>query len=65
LPPNAPEFRGLQGVNYYFHDGLYKYTLGDEKSLEDAAKIQKSLHDQGFKDAFVVAFKNNVTYYSP
>jgi N-acetylmuramoyl-L-alanine amidase len=59
LPANAPEFRGLQGVSYYFHDGLYKYTLGDEKSLEDAAKIQKSLHDQGFKDAFVVAFKNN------
>jgi N-acetylmuramoyl-L-alanine amidase len=59
LPENAPEFKGLQGVSYYFHDGLYKYTLGNEKSLEDAAKIQKSLHDQGFKDAFVVAFKNN------
>ena len=59
LPPNAPEFRGLQGVGYYFHEGLFKYTLGNERTLEDAAKIQKQLQDKGFVDAFVVAFKNN------
>lgn len=59
LPPNAPEFRGLQGVGYYFHEGLFKYTLGNERTLEDAAKIQKQLQDKGFGDAFVVAFKNN------
>jgi N-acetylmuramoyl-L-alanine amidase len=59
LPPNAPEFKGLQGVSFYFQDGLYKYTLGDERTIEDAAKIQKKLHDQGFNDAFVVAFKND------
>jgi N-acetylmuramoyl-L-alanine amidase len=56
---DAPEFKGLQGISFYFHDGLYKYTLGNEKSLEAAAHIQKQLQEAGFKDAFVVAFKNN------
>ena len=59
LPVDAPQFRGLEEVSFYFHDGLYKYTLGNEKSLEAAADIQKKLQDKGFSDAFVVAFKNN------
>ncbi len=58
-PLDSPDFRGLQGITYYFHEGLYKYTLGNESTLEDAVRIQKRLHEIGFKDAFVVAFKNN------
>lgn len=57
-PLNTPEFKGLHGVKFYMHDGLYKYTVGNEKTLEDAVKIQKDLHELGFSDAFVVAFKN-------
>lgn len=56
---NDPFFRGLEGVNYYMHQGLYKYTVGNEPSLDQAAELQKKLHDKGFSDAFVVAFKNN------
>ncbi len=58
-PVDAPEFKGLEGISFYFHDGLYKYTVGNEKSLEEAAQIQQNLHQNGFTDAFVVAFKNN------
>jgi N-acetylmuramoyl-L-alanine amidase len=58
-PPDAPEFNGLQQVEYYFQDGLYKYTVGNEKSLEEAAAIQSQVQMAGFKDAFVVAFHNN------
>jgi N-acetylmuramoyl-L-alanine amidase len=58
-PLNAPEFKGLQNVSFYLHDGLFKYTVGREKSLEAAMKVQQKLHEIGFKDAFVVAFRNN------
>jgi N-acetylmuramoyl-L-alanine amidase len=58
-PIDAEEFKGLQGVSFYVHDGLYKYTVGDEQSLEAAARIQQNLHKIGFTDAFVVAFKND------
>ncbi len=58
-PLNTPEFKGLHGIRFYIHDGNYKYTVGNEKTLEDAVKIQKDLHEMGFSDAFVVAFKND------
>lgn len=58
-PPDAPEFKGLQNVEYYFHEGLYKYTVGRETSLEAAAVVQRRVQQAGFKDAFVVAFHNN------
>lgn len=58
-PPDAPEFKGLQNVEYYLHEGLYKYTVGKESTLEAAAAVQGRVQNAGFKDAFVVAFHNN------
>lgn len=58
-PVDAPEFKGLQQVDYYFQDGMYKYTVGNVSNLEDAAAIQSQVQMAGFKDAFVVAFHNN------
>ncbi len=58
-PLDAPEFKGISGINFYVHDGLYKYTVGNEKTFEEAVQIQQNLQQNGFKDAFVVAFKNN------
>ncbi len=57
--PDDPFFSDLEGVSYYVHQGLYKYTIGNETTLEAASQIQKELHEKGFTDAFVVAFKNN------
>ncbi len=59
MPPDSPEFMGLQNVEFYFHDGLYKYTVGNETSLESAAALQERVQRAGFRDAFVVAFQNN------
>jgi N-acetylmuramoyl-L-alanine amidase len=50
-------FAPLQDVDYYFHQGLYKYTLGSVSTLEQALNIQRSVQQAGYKDAFVVAFK--------
>lgn len=58
-PTDAPEFSGLKNVSFYFHDGLYKYTVGNESSMEAALAIQQNLRDAGYRDAFVVAFNNN------
>ncbi len=58
-PLDSPEFEILDNVNYYFHEGLYKYVVGNENSLEDAEKIQDELQKAGFNDAFIVAFLNN------
>jgi N-acetylmuramoyl-L-alanine amidase len=55
-PDDAPEFKGLSGVNHYVHQGLFKYTVGNEKTLESAVLLQKEMHRKGFSDAFVVAF---------
>ena len=58
-PIDAPEFKGLQGVEFYYQDGLYKYTVGNERTLEEAAVIQSQVQLAGFRDAFVVAFHKN------
>jgi len=56
---NSPAFQGLANVSHYFHEGLYKYTVGNVSSLEEASKIQKEMQEAGFHDAFVVAFIND------
>ncbi|TVQ17291.1 MAG: N-acetylmuramoyl-L-alanine amidase [Bacteroidetes bacterium] len=58
-PIDAPEFKGMKGISFYFHEGMFKYTVGNESTLEEATLIQQKLHQNGFRDAFVVAFKNN------
>jgi N-acetylmuramoyl-L-alanine amidase len=58
LSPGAREFKGLKDVTWYRHQGSYKYTIGNEKTPEEAQKLIKVLTDKGFKDSFVVAFLN-------
>jgi N-acetylmuramoyl-L-alanine amidase len=55
-PMNSPDFKGMQGVKMYFHNGLYKYTVGNENTLESAVILQHEVQQKGYKDAFVVAF---------
>ncbi len=55
---DSEEFQGLPDLGFYFHDGMYKYTVGNETSLEEAAAVQTMMHEAGYKDAFVVAFVN-------
>lgn len=53
-------FNGLEGVSLYEAGGLYRYTYGKEKSMGDANNLQLQLKEKGFKDAFIVAFKDGV-----
>ncbi len=59
-PANSEEFKTINNkVDYYYHEGLYKYTVGNFSNPDEAIKTQKELQKAGFKDAFVVAFFNN------
>ncbi len=51
-------FKGLTGVTYTEHGGLYRYYVGNEKSFENAVNLQKKVRDLGYKDAFIVAFEH-------
>ena len=55
---SAPEFKGIRDVRVYFHNGLYKYTAGNEAGMEAAVALLHDMQAKGFKDAFVVAFLN-------
>lgn len=58
LSLTSPEFNGLS-VFEYKQDGLFKYTVGYFLNDFKSANNQKnSLRNNGFKNAFVVAFLN-------
>ncbi len=54
-----PRFNGIDDIYVYHYQGLYRYTAGLEKSLEEANQVQRELQDKGYHDAFVVAFMDN------
>lgn len=48
----------LSEIDYYEHNGLYKYTSGSFDNKKDAEKHCKSVKEKGYESAFVVQFKN-------
>lgn len=57
---NDAQFKNAPNIEMYVDKAMYKYTSGHFTTLADAIKLQAQLRTQGFKDAFVVAFKGNV-----
>jgi len=55
-PLNSKKFRKLKDVREYRDNGLYKYTVGNEPLLEKAVDIKEEMRNNGYKDAFIVAF---------
>lgn len=51
-------FNGLEGVVEVKGNDLWKYTVGDERTLEAARAVQKTCRDKGFEGCFIVAFKD-------
>ncbi|MCF8379167.1 MAG: N-acetylmuramoyl-L-alanine amidase [Bacteroidales bacterium] len=52
------KFRGLDNIKVYQHDGQYKYTTGNETDIEKISELKKELIEKGYKDVFIVAFRN-------
>lgn len=55
IPEN---FNGIENVSIYEAGGLYRYTVGKERSMTEANRLQVQLRAKGFKDAFIVAFSD-------
>jgi N-acetylmuramoyl-L-alanine amidase len=60
IPSSDPRFAGQSEVVEYLRDGLYKYAVGAATTPEAAEKLKKSLRENGFPGAFVVAFQGDV-----
>lgn len=49
-------FKGVTGWQMYQQDRTYRYTMGNEPTINRAIIIQNEMRAKGFKDAFVIAF---------
>jgi hypothetical protein len=58
LAAYSPKLKGLEKVSYYKAGVIFKYTAGNFAKPDDAIKYQNKVREMGYKDAFVVAFKN-------
>lgn len=55
IPFSDSRFKGLPNVNRFHENGLWKYTAGNESTLDDAKKLLKTVKEK-YPDAFVIAF---------
>ena len=56
----ASVYKNLQDVDYYEHNGMYKYTAGCFSTKAEADNYLKEVIAKGYTDAFVVRFENGV-----
>lgn len=56
-PIDIKETKPLENIWYYMSGSLIKYTSGKFYNIEEAYKHLNELKNNGYKDAFIVAFK--------
>ncbi|MEQ1733642.1 MAG: N-acetylmuramoyl-L-alanine amidase [Bacteroidia bacterium] len=57
IPLNSPAFKGNKTVEENFSDGFFRYTTTRASTLDEALKNLDSVKNEGFKDAFITAYK--------
>ncbi len=60
ISTSDPMFKGIKNVEEYTHNGVYKYLSGTTDRYSEAKLIRDKLIEFGFKDAFIVAFEDDV-----
>lgn len=58
LEPKSYNFKGLKNVSREKQGGLYKYYYGYTSDYIKAQKLQSTAKKKGYKDCYLVAFKN-------
>lgn len=58
LDLKTARYKGIEKISSYTMNGMLKYTAGSFTTVEDAAAYRDKLKQMGFKDAFLVAFRN-------
>jgi N-acetylmuramoyl-L-alanine amidase len=57
LNTSDKKFNAINEVKKYLENGIWKYTSGDFKTLDDAQVMLKEVRKH-FSDAFIIAFRN-------
>lgn len=52
------QYKDIDNIGYYKHQGMFKYTAGELATEREAMKLKENLVKRGYHDAFVVAFLN-------
>jgi N-acetylmuramoyl-L-alanine amidase len=58
IPIKPVHFNGLDGVEEHRGAGLFKYTVGNEPTLDAARSVQQRAKAAGYDGAFIVAFRD-------
>lgn len=58
IPLLSDKFKGLKEVGEYEDNGSYKYTSGEFKTVSEAMNHRIQMQAKGYKDCFVVKFKD-------
>jgi N-acetylmuramoyl-L-alanine amidase len=58
LAEGSERFKGVKDVNEEIIDGVYKYSVGHFASFSEATAMQGKMKERGFKDCFIVGYKN-------
>lgn len=56
IPLKPENFNGLENVEEYEVDGLYKYTIGNVSDYKKAVSLQRTVREQAYPKAFIIAF---------
>jgi N-acetylmuramoyl-L-alanine amidase len=59
LAKTDKRFENITDLWMYIESSTYKYTAGHYYTMKDAADLQNKLHNDGYKDAFVVTFRGS------
>jgi len=57
-PMDYRKFKKLGDVRMYKHNGMFKYTNGNNIDREQTVNLKAEMKNKGFKDVFIVAFHN-------
>ena len=58
VPVTDKAFKGVKEVEVYEYNGAYRYVSGRFQTKAEAVTRQNEVRNLGYKDAFVIAFKN-------
>jgi N-acetylmuramoyl-L-alanine amidase len=57
LPTDHEVFKGVQNVDVYVENDLFKYTVGATPDFEEISQLRKTVSEQ-FPQAFIIAFRD-------
>lgn len=57
---NSKNFKGLNNISKETHKSLFRYMYGDTNSFDYASRLKSDAMQKGFKDAYIVAYKNGI-----